>query len=450
MNGDDAVCLQCVGDTELRRILREQAVRGTCASCGHRRMAIPLHLLADEIDRAYRENYAPGGDVSDFSSDSDNVEYAQEGEDPSSIVQELAGIEHDISGSGHFVSSRERVAGCSDGSDAYYDIGSSYVERDIHPTGLHLDWESFCRRLKHKRRFFDDEGRSILADVLGNSESIRDPANPLSACVDSLRLGTSFFRARRAENLLDAFRIADRPRQHLGPPPAKLAQPGRMNPAGISVFYGGLSENVCIAEVRVSGLVTVAAFHTTRRLRLLNLTRLDEAGFAPSMFSSNYFDRVTKRMSLRSFHYLVSRPIQPSEEALEYLPTQAAAEYISTVLGLDGLIYESAQLGVAAEDDDGIAPQRDRSVRNVALFHQASLVHGSVPRRKTQELLLDGSEPISAFWAPIESSDDERRPSLRFVKGSVKVFRVTSIAVSHREEEVGPYRPFAARPHRKF
>jgi hypothetical protein len=149
------------------------------------------------------------------------------------------------------------------------------------------------------------------------------------------------------------------------------------------VFYGAFSDDVCTAEVRpyVGGLVLVGEFRTTRRLRLLDLTRLDEAGFAGSMFDPDYDGRVMKRRFLRAFHYLISRPVQPHEEAIEYLPTQAVAEYISNVLELDGIIYESAQLGAPAGDDEGGGEPTDRTKQNVVPFNRAALVRGSRPNQ---------------------------------------------------------------------
>ena len=47
----------------------------------------------------------------------------------------------------------------------------------------------FCRRVKHVRRFFDDEGRAILSTILGDHESIKHRDNPLSVCVVTLRTG---------------------------------------------------------------------------------------------------------------------------------------------------------------------------------------------------------------------------------------------------------------------
>jgi hypothetical protein len=167
-----------------------------------------------------------------------------------------------------------------------------------------------------------------------------------------------------------------------------------------------------------------------RRLRLLDLTMLGEHGFAGSMFRSDFYERVTKRQFLRSFHDLISRPVQPHEEMLEYLPTQAVAEYISNVLGLDGIIYESAQSGALSEREEEAHMLANRPKQNIALFNRAALVQGSqLRRRRTTNPHIDWNETN-------DSVAEQRRPSLRFVTGSANVVRVTGIQVSHEREFV--------------
>lgn len=56
-------------------------------------------------------------------------------------------------------------------------------------------------------------------------------------------------------------------------------------------------------------------------------------------------------------------PVQPNHEALEYLPTQAVAEYVVNVLGFDGIRYASAQHSSEA------GAENDAS-HNVAIFQK--------------------------------------------------------------------------------
>src|SRR5262249_5106098 len=184
----------------------------------------------------YREYYRPGGDEAHFDPDSDNPRYEQAGEEPQYIIQEIVGVEPEIADAIVDYLSDGEAHNVRDGAEPYYDNTSRYVVRDLHPTELHMAWEEFCERVKHERRFFDEEGRGMLSTILGDSESIKSQDNPLSACIVTLKNGERCFRARRAESDDEARLIIGDPRRLLGPPPPHLTPAGRMNPAGISVF----------------------------------------------------------------------------------------------------------------------------------------------------------------------------------------------------------------------
>jgi len=416
IDADDPVCLLCIGDKELRHQLREAATREICASCGKRRLTVPLRDLAARIDDVYRAHYEPGL-----------------GNEPQWIIQEIAEVEEDIAEAvAKQLHDEEWHDVMKDGAEPYYDPTSTYSEREIHPTELQLEWEEFCRRIKHERRFFDEAGRLILGTILG--DGIRSDDNPLSVCVVRLKKGERLFRARRADSAHAAAAIMADPRRQLGPPPRRLAIAGRMNSAGIPVFYGGFTEDVCVAEVRphVGGAVVTGQFRVVRPLRLLDLTMLDEHGFAGSYFGDKFHERLEKRLFLRKFHDLISRPVQPHEEALEYVPTQAVAEYIANVLGLDGIIYASAQTDRRSNEEEASA---DRATRNVALFTRASVVAGSRRRQTRGErearFLLDEMpllEDVEGYPPP--------SPSLQFVRNSARTVRVTGIKVSHERADL--------------
>ena len=118
------------------------------------------------------------------------------------------------------------------------------------------------------------------------------------------------------------------------------------------------------------------------------------------MFRSDYYERATKRRFLLSFENLISRAVQPHEEAIKYVPTQIVAEYISNVLGLDGILYASAQLGGVRDEDD---EPPDRTTLNVALFNRASVVAGAQrrPTRRATELTwIDAANQLCHFPKP--------------------------------------------------
>ena len=429
MDADDPVCLKCIGDVELRRLLSEAATRAVCASCGQRRQAVSVRDVALRVDEVYRQYYELGGEVARFDQDSDNPFYEQEGDDPQSIIQEMAEVEPDIAEAiAECLNDDEWYSVAKGGGTAAFDDSSRYVKRDLPPVELKLEWAEFCRRIQHRRRFFDDEARRILATILGERASIASPDNPISRCIAVLKKGERVCRARRTTTRATAERIIADPPRELGPPPLSLATSGRMNPSGIAVFYGGFSEDVCVAEVRpdVGGFVVVGQFQTTRRLRLLDLTLVGQRWFPGSMFRADYYERTTKRRFLLNFQSLISRAVQPHEEAIEYIPTRVVAEYISNVLGLDGIIYASAQLGGVREEDD---EPPDRTTQNVALFNRASVVAGT--QRRTTRRAQSSHRVIPPIdWEEGQDVNRLPSPSLRFVRNSARAVHITGIKVS--------------------
>ena len=81
----------------------------------------------------------------------------------------------------------------------------------------------------------------------------------------------------------------------------------------------------------------VGAFEVLRPLKLLDLPNLAGRYWPGSLFGSDK-ERVRERAGfLEKFGRLASRPVQPHESILRYLPTQAVAEYLRNVLKLDGM-----------------------------------------------------------------------------------------------------------------
>src|ERR1700694_4839813 len=99
-----------------------------------------------------------------------------------------------------------------------------------------------------------------------------------------------------------------------------------------------------------------------RPLRLLDLTALGAVSISGSIFDPGLAGRLERAMFLRSLRQRITRPVIPDDEALDYLPTQAVAEFLATEAAapVDGITFPSVQ---AAAD-----------ALNVVLFHKAARV----------------------------------------------------------------------------
>ena len=139
------------------------------------------------------------------------------------------------------------------------------------------------------------------------------------------------------------------PATELSPPPSAQARAGRMNAEGISVFYGALEVDTCLAELRpsIGGHLVIGTFATTEKVRLLDFRRLDRAYWGRtqlSYFQSDFQAQMERRKFLRNLHRLISLPVLPGQEN-EYLITQTLAEYLVHVRQnrFDGMLFQSTQ-----------------------------------------------------------------------------------------------------------
>jgi hypothetical protein len=182
-----------------------------------------------------------------------------------------------------------------------------------------------------------------------------------------------------------------RPDIHLGSPPARLANAGRMNARGISVFYGSTTAQTAIAEVRppVGAKAAVARFSIIRPLRLLDLIALEHVQDGGSIFDSTLKDRLERVAFLQSLGQRMTRPVMPDDEAFDYLATQAIADFLATENEpiVDGIIFRSVQV---------------KNGRNTVLFHKAARI-GEIAIPKGTEIeahsYLDTDEgPEIDYW----------------------------------------------------
>jgi hypothetical protein len=269
-------------------------------------------------------------------------------------------------------------------------------------------WHNFQLRVKHARRFFDSDSQGFLADILDNIESfsIAQSEPPIK----TIHAGKTMrvYRARLARNAREARKIVENPSKELGPPLPQITRAGRMNSAGIPVFYGGLEIDTCVAELRppVGSFVVYGTFDIKGPAKILDLTVLERKPKFPPMFEEDAYRKVTRWKFLQSFHHQISRAVQPEDEPIEYVPAQAVAEYIRNVLGFDGIIYSSAQAGEGG--------------KNIVLFKVGSLFEGMTGQGR-------GLVSPSSHHDPKTISPISRTPKqlFQYVPDTAKVVRVS-------------------------
>jgi RES domain len=226
-----------------------------------------------------------------------------------------------------------------------------------------------------------------------------------------------------------------------------------MNAAGISVFYGALDLDTCVAEIRapVGGSVVAGRFEVIRPMRLLDMDALAQVYIKGSHFDPQFGVQRARAAFLSRLVQMISRPVMPNDETFEYLPTQVIAEYLATKVTppFDGILFRSSQTGGGG--------------RNIVLFnHACSTEQDDTPPGTTFDFMMgsgpeDDPDPTIMVWEklpppeppaqpvelfgtlihparppPVDREPDEgwlpgREPTLRLDPNSVFVLRVKSI-----------------------
>ena len=413
------VCERCVNDPVLHDWIAAEGQEIACTFCDNAKgPSVSIEQLAERIDTTIRQFYRPGPMQPTLprDRDDDHVHWEQDGESVPRVLEDICRVEYDVAESlAEALSSSESY---DDGDRAMYGDETKLVHVEPDATSWLVMWEEFEQRIKHRQRFFDRRADEYLQRLIGDLAGFRDGAA-------LLRIGPgtdyrSLYRARLAQSDDEARAFVKRPLMHLVPPPPAIVSPGRMNPTGIPAFYGAFSSDVCVAEVRppVGGVVVVARFHIVRPLTLLDLSYFGRTFYTESTFSAEYSDIINRLQFLRELQERLTRPVTPRDEPLEYVPTQAVAEFVSRRMKLDGLVYNSAQLGATAhrEPDEpdrplfGILNKQPVDKCNVALFGRAR----RVGRLRSSATTLDNRQGKDIRHAlECDSEDPEPRRVLR-------------------------------------
>lgn len=365
------VCSDCIDDFVLTVEIEDDGRRRKCSYCNEVGQTVAIEEIADCVEEIYPMMVGEVERTPYFYEDSDRVDYRQNGDTPNTLIGEMLecadqDIADDVTAE---LSSRHSYEAMKDGEpDLYDDSNDIYVLRVPRSKEVAQTWQSFCESIKHSRRFFNDNASELLAEIL---EPIVNPKySGTESAVRTIEPGSSeqfVYRGRLANTVAARGSILAKPINELGAPPKHLNTGGRMNAAGIPVFYGSFDVETCVAELRgpVGGTAVVGKFEVTRRLRVLDLTLLHNAMFNISYFDPDVVRKVAYNRFLRGFHKEIKRAVIPGSETLDYLPTQFVAEYLWTKVDpvLDGLIFGSAQISNA-------------KAKNIALFPHASVVEG--------------------------------------------------------------------------
>ena len=406
------ICPDCFADTGLKRRIVALRAGEPHRRCDFhpRKKGIALStispMLSELISNTYRhanENPLTGEST---------------GESLIDVVYDLTGAhEHAVADALHTLIIDEEYVWPPDGDEPFF--SDMYGYRRVHE--IHeehsLRWEHFRRDIIYRRRFFSEDGQQTLLDIFDGLHLLRDRAGrPVIYPLQPGEESPPIFRARIANERALQRQIIEDVAGQLGPPPPHQRIPGRMHPAGIRAFYGAFDMQTCIAELRpaVGETVIGAKFAPARPLLVLDTTRFDRRPKEQNIFSKSYLKQLRLWTFMRRFMDEIAQPHLPGSEHLEYVPTQAVAEYLvyrhafnykgEADRTIDAIVFRSAQ------QPDG---------KNIAIFGDAAVVR----REDDPENAIDEIADFSTI-----------NPGVCAVPDSVEECRIS--AVTHRTHSI--------------
>lgn len=447
----------------------------TCYYCSKAGQTITIEALSEHVLRAINHHFvctASEPEGYEYYVQRETGGWDRSGEPVVDVIRELLeaddAIAEDVRETlDETTSDRDGIAA---GEEQPFSDDAHYADLvNIDHTSLSKEYRQFEEVLVNQARFFSPRTRAILATLFGQLDGLRTlDGRPVIVDAGPGMAMSGFVRAR-------VFQDSDRLKQaliapdlELGPPPPRLGRAGRLNAAGVSIFYGAESTQVAVSEVRppVGSQVLVAGFELLRPVRLLDIDALQSLLVQGSLFDPEHVGRRQRAAFLNSFSQQFTRPVMPDHEAFEYIPTQAIADYLANEVepALDGILYASAQAA---------GPER-----NVALFHRSSRVERLVtPKGMTSDVWFSHStddgyeidytvyESVDAqrdtaaeedhdpnpFDFPViggRADPDTRTPTLRINVDSLQVLHINGVQVQcdahpvHRSRHVRGDDPF--------
>ncbi|MGA3026321.1 MAG: RES family NAD+ phosphorylase [Bryobacteraceae bacterium] len=352
----------------LRAKIEMDGLSETCSYCEQEGNTFSIDQIADSVAAIFADVY--------------RLTEAPEGRSVVTLIKNLAGLDEPAADDVRCVLKERRAnehleIGVEDDS---FDTGSRYT-RSVDAWEFDWQWRRFEESLKTETRYFNRETEEVLTSIFDGIDRYHTiTGRPVVAEAGPGTDLAELYRARiffQAEG--DLREAMKRPDLAIGPPPCSKAVAGRLNATGISVFYGATHPDVALAEVRppVGSKVLIGCFEVVQPLKLLDLVAIaDLADEDGSLFDEDYRARLKRAQFLRGLGRRLSKPVMPNDEPLEYLPTQAVADFLASAatLSLDGIVYPSVQNGHGHRRYGLFGAGRYRYHCNVVLFHKTARV----------------------------------------------------------------------------
>ncbi|GGK49374.1 RES family NAD+ phosphorylase [Aliivibrio fischeri] len=361
---DNLVCTVCIGEEFLSQQINSLNVQ-TCDYCNESFPCTRIRDISSQVENVLIKHFkrtpnSPESWQEAALRDKEiDYEWYRDGDPLLDVICEILQVNQQIAED--VLELLPEKSTYDDFDECAHDESAHYIDsRNVDP-----EWEAMWRNLetsiKSEARFFNQTATQVLDEVFNNVGDLKTHVgSPAIVAAGPKTTIEYLYRARVHRDDFSLQKTLSSPDTELAPPPSYLASAGRMNPRGISCFYGAIEQSTAISEVRpfVGSYVVVGKFEIIRPLKLIDISALRDIRANGSLFDSDYYRAEQQAIFLETLSNQISRPVQPHEAELEYLTTQLVAEYLG--VKWDGIIFSSSQTATPS--------------KNIVLFQQASKV----------------------------------------------------------------------------
>ncbi len=459
---DRRLCSDCIGDAFLSGEIKLHGDPGTCSYCAQEGRTIGLSALADRVEVVFEQHYRRTSDQMsgyDYAMQKEGLrDWERRGDPTVDVIGWTVEIDEQpaIDLQALLEERHSDFEMDAMGEETEFAEDAYYKSKGVNDIDFQLEWTAFEEGLKSRGRFFNRAAEERLLDLFGQVHTLKTEDG--RSVVRVIGPGTdipSLHRARVFQSTAKLQEALAAPERLVGSPASQFASAGRMNAKGVSVFYGATGPELTLAETRppVGSRAILGRFDLLAPLRVLDVEALEKVLEEGSLFDPGFIRRLERAKFLERLAARIRMPVMPDDEGVDYLATQAMAEYLADRVEprVDGILYGSAQ------GHDG--------AHNVALFnHAAHVAPHRPPLGATYEVWSarhdeDGFEPSYTVWEELKPEevakakaalerdrdpmsraldpdpvmpiydDDGREPMLRLDRESLEVRHVRRVSV---------------------
>ena len=274
------ICYDCIGDEFLSEEVKTNGSPIQCSYCSSSSKTITLEDLSSRVHGVVEDHFGrtpsdPNWMDTILMREGVIDIWLPDGQQAEDLIFDIANVSEEISSDvASTLSGRYAYRAGKYGEENPYESEAYYEERSPDDSNFHHKWESFRDELMYQERFFPQSAEPVLTEIFGDLGALTThDGTPVVREVTPPDQGFSIWRARTAQSDEELRKILESPDRQLGSPPSSSAEVGRMNAKGVSVFYGAMDPDTCVAEVRppVGSHVVLGRFQLLRQVKLLDL-----------------------------------------------------------------------------------------------------------------------------------------------------------------------------------